>query len=152
MGGTAYDVTGASPYSEGEIVSIQAVAASGYQFAGWAAPAGSVANAYAAATTFAMPAQNIVVTATFQVIPTTSGCFIATAAYGCPTAEQIDILRGFREGVLLGSAAGSQFVDLYYRLSPSIADFISGNSFLKTAVRELLVDPVVWVIGAAGDV
>ena len=85
-------------------------------------------------------------------VPTTSGCFIATAAYGCPTAEQIDILRGFRDGVLLGSAAGSQFADLYYRLSPPIADFISGHSFLKTVVRELLVDPVVWVIGAAGDV
>jgi hypothetical protein len=152
MGGTAYDVTGASPYSEGEIVSIQAAAASGYQFAGWAAPAGSLANAYAAATTFTMPAQNVVVTATFQVIPTTSGCFIATAAYGCPTAEQIDILRGFRDGVLLGSAAGSQFVDLYYRLSPPVADFMSGDSLLRTLVRELLIDPVVWLVGATGDI
>jgi hypothetical protein len=43
-------------------------------------------------------------------------------------------------------------VDLYYRLSPPIADFISGNSFLRTVVRELLVDPVVWVVGAAGDI
>jgi hypothetical protein len=152
MGGTAYDVTGTSPYSEGEVVSIQAIAASGYQFAGWAAPAGSLANAYAAATIFTMPAQNVVVTATFQVIPTTSGCFIATAAYGTPTAEQLDVLREFRDGVLLESAAGSQFVALYYRLSPPIADFISGNSFLRTLVRELLVDPVVWVVGATGDV
>jgi uncharacterized repeat protein (TIGR02543 family) len=152
MGGTAYDVTGASPYNEGEVVSIQATAASGYQFAGWAAPAGSLANAYASATTFTMPAQNVVVTATFQVISTGSGCFIATAAYGNPTVEQLDVLRGFRDGVLLESAAGSQFVALYYRLSPSIADFISGNSFLRTVVRELLVDPVVWVVGAAGDI
>ena len=151
MGGTAYDVTGASPYNEGEVVSIQAIAASGYQFAGWAAPAGSLANAYAAATTFTMPAQNVVVTATFQVIPTTSGCFIATAAYGSPTAEQLDVLREFRDGVLLESTAGSQSVDLYYRLSPPIADFISVNSFLRTLVRELLVDPVAWVVGAAGD-
>jgi uncharacterized repeat protein (TIGR02543 family) len=152
MGGTAYDVTGTSPYNEGEVVSIQAIAASGYQFAGWAAPAGLLANAYATATTFTMPAQNVVVTATFQVSSTTSGCFIATAAYGSPTAEQLDVLRGFRDGVLLESAAGSQFVALYYRLSPPIADYISGNSFLKTLVRELLVDPVVWVVGAAGDV
>jgi uncharacterized repeat protein (TIGR02543 family) len=152
MGGTAYDVTGASPYNEGEVVSIQAIAASGYQFAGWAAPAGSLANAYAAATTFTMPAQNVVVTATFQVIATTSGCFIATAGYGSSTAEQLDVLREFRDGVLLESAVGSQFVDLYYRLSPPIADFMSGNSFLRTLVRELLVDPVVWVVGAAGDI
>jgi len=150
MGGTAYDVTGASPYSEGEVVSIQAVAASGYQFAGWAVPAGTLANAYAAATTFTMPAQNVVVTATFQVIPTSSGCFIATAAYGSPVAEQLDVLRGFRDGVLLESGAGSQFVDLYYRLSPPVADFISGDSLLRTLVRELLIDPVVWMVGSAG--
>jgi hypothetical protein len=152
MGGTAYDVTGGSPYSEGDVISIQAVAASGYQFAGWAAPAGSFANAYAAATTFTMPAQNVVVTATFQVVQTTSGCFIATAAYGTPTAEQIAVLREFRDGVLLESAAGSQFIDLYYRLSPPIADFISGNSFLRTVVRELLVGPLVWVVGATGEI
>jgi uncharacterized repeat protein (TIGR02543 family) len=152
MGGTAYDVTGTSPYSEGEVVSIQAVAASGYQFVGWSAPTGSLASQYGLATTFTMPAQNVVVTATFQIASTGTGCFIATAAYGSPTAEQLDVLREFRDGVLLESAAGSQFVALYYRLSPPIADFISGNSFLRTLVRELLVDPVVWVVGAAGDI
>jgi uncharacterized repeat protein (TIGR02543 family) len=152
MGGTAYDATGTSPYNQGEVVNIQAVAASGYQFVGWTAPAGSFVNYLAPATTFTMPAQDVVVTATFQVASTTSGCFIATAAYGSPAAEQIDVLREFRDGVLLESAAGSQLVDLYYRLSPPIADFISGNSFLRTVVRELLVDPVVWVVGAAGDI
>jgi uncharacterized repeat protein (TIGR02543 family) len=152
MGGTAYDVSGASPYNEGEIVSIQATAASGYQFAGWAAPAGALANAYAAATTFTMPGENVVVTATFQVISTATGCFVGSAAYGSPLAEQLDVLREFRDGVLLESAAGSQLVALYYRLSPPMADFISGNSFLRTMVRELLVDPVVWVVGATGDI
>jgi hypothetical protein len=53
---------------------------------------------------------------------------------------------------LLESGAGSQFVDLYYRLSPPIADFISGDGFLTTLVRELLVDPVVWMVAAAGDI
>jgi len=102
MGGTAYDVTGTSPYNEGEIVSIQATAASGYQFAGWAAPAGSLANAYASATTFTMPGQDVVVTATFQVSSTTSGiCFIATAAYGSSTAGQIDRCASARSCALV---------------------------------------------------
>jgi len=78
------------------------------------------------------------------------GCFIATAAYGTPTAEQIDVLREFRDIVLLKSTAGSQFVALYYQLSPPVADFISGSSFLRTLVRELLVDPIVWVVEATG--
>ena len=88
-------------------------------------------------------------TATSPVPP--SFCFIATAAYGTPTAEQIDVLREFRDVVLLESTVGSQFVDLYYQLSPPVADFIAGNSFLRTLVRELLVDPIVWLVEATGD-
>jgi hypothetical protein len=79
-------------------------------------------------------------------------CFIATAAYGTPTAEQINVLREFRDVVLLESAVGSRFVALYYWLSPPIADFIAGSSFLRTLVRELLVDPVVWIVEATGDI
>jgi len=91
-------------------------------------------------------------TATPSYPPPTGGCFIATAAYGTPAAEQIDVLREFRDSVLLESIAGSQFVALYYQLSPPVADFISGNSFLRTLVRELLVDPIVWVVEATGNI
>jgi hypothetical protein len=78
------------------------------------------------------------------------GCFIATAAYGTPTGKQIDLLREFRDVVLLRSTVGSQFVALYYQVSPPIADFIAGNELLTTLVRELLVDPIVWVVRATG--
>jgi hypothetical protein len=79
-------------------------------------------------------------------------CSIATAAYGTPTAEQIDVLREFRDVVLLKSTVGSQFVALYYKLSPPIADFIARNDLLRTLVRELLVDPIVWIVEATGDI
>ena len=85
-------------------------------------------------------------------LPPSEGCFIATAAYGTPTAEQIDVLREFRDVVLLESTVGSQFVALYYQLSPPVADFISGSSVLRTLVREFLVDPIVWVVEATGDI
>jgi hypothetical protein len=79
-------------------------------------------------------------------------CFIATAAYGTPGAEQIDVLREFRDDVLLKSAVGSEFVSLYYRLSPPIADLIAGHDLVSTIVRDLLIDPIVWMVQVTGDV
>jgi hypothetical protein len=150
MGGTATDVTGASPYFEGEVVSIQAAAAPDYQFVRWQATAGAFSNANSPSTSFQMPGADVTVTAVFEVAG--GGCFIATAAYGSPTAEQLDVLREFRDALLLENTAGSQLVALYYKLSPPVADFISGNSFLRTLVRELLVDPVVWMVEATGGI
>ena len=77
-------------------------------------------------------------------------CFIATAAYGTPTAEEIDVLREFRDVVLLKSAAGSRFVALYYRFGPPAAEAISRSDLLRTLVRELVVDPVVRMARATG--
>jgi len=85
------------------------------------------------------------------LVPPSPFCFIATAAYGSPTAEQLDVLREFRDTVLLESTLGSQFVSLYYQTSPPIADFIAENEILRTLVRELLVDPIVWVVDATGN-
>ena len=73
------------------------------------------------------------------------GCFIATAAYGTSSMVEIDILRAFRDEVLLESAVGSQLVELYYQTSPPVADFISGSSLLRTIVRELVIGPMVSV-------
>jgi len=75
--------------------------------------------------------------------PTGGLCFIATAAYGTETAGQLDILRDFRDQVLLKNDLGSRFVEAYYKVSPPVADFIAENDFLRTVVREALIDPVV---------
>jgi hypothetical protein len=80
------------------------------------------------------------------------GCFIATAAYGTASAAEIDVLRAFRDDVLLESAVGSQLVDWYYQTSPPVADFISGNSLLRTIVRELVIDPIVSVATFTQDI
>jgi hypothetical protein len=63
------------------------------------------------------------------------GCFIATAAYGTSTAEELDVLRSFRDEVLLESALGSHLVEWYYQTSPPVADFISGNEVTGTLWR-----------------
>jgi len=68
--GTATDETNAGPYPEGTIVTIKAVANSGYRFVNWTAPAGVFGNANTAETTFIMPGQAVTVTANFELIPT----------------------------------------------------------------------------------
>jgi hypothetical protein len=76
-----------------------------------------------------------------------SGCFIATAAYGTPLAEQIGELRRWRDASLLRHAPGTAFTDAYYRLSPSIASRVAASEPLAGAVRALLV-PVIALIRA----
>jgi len=63
------------------------------------------------------------------------GCFIATAAYGSPLHPHLDILRDFRDKYLIPNRSGRKLVELYYRYSPRIADFIAKHKLLKVAVR-----------------
>jgi len=69
-------------------------------------------------------------------------CFIATSAYGTPMADEIRILREFRDKYLLTNPPGRAFVDFYYRVSPPIAEFITEHPSLKPIVRAGLL-PVV---------
>ena len=73
-------------------------------------------------------------------------CFIATAVYGTDSTEEIDILREFRDVVLLPSGLGAELVSLYYKISPPIAEVISRDDFLRTAVKVGLVDPIVAIL------
>lgn len=75
-----------------------------------------------------------------------AGCFIATAAYGSSSAEEIDILRQFRDESLCKNALGTWFIRNYYIFSPPIADFIADNKVLRTLVKEYLVNPTVKIL------
>lgn len=69
-------------------------------------------------------------------------CFIATAAYGTPMADEVGILREFRDEYLVTNPAGQALVGLYYRVSPPIAEFITEHPGLKPIVRAGLLPAV----------
>jgi hypothetical protein len=65
-------------------------------------------------------------------------CFVATAAYGSPLAEEIWALRRFRDRYLMTNPAGRAFVDAYYSVGPYAADIIAEHPWMRTITRVLL--------------
>jgi hypothetical protein len=66
------------------------------------------------------------------------GCFIATAAYGSDMAEEVLVLRQFRDQYLLKYSAGQKFVEMYYRYSPPLANYISKYDSLRAVIRWII--------------
>lgn len=66
------------------------------------------------------------------------GCFVATAAFGSPMAQQVEILRRFRDGYLLTNHPGRAFAAWYYRHGPAAANYIKDKPLAKAAVRAFL--------------
>jgi hypothetical protein len=75
-----------------------------------------------------------------------TNCFIATAAYGTPFATELNVLRDFRDQVLMTTAAGRALVRGYYAASPTLAAFILQNDTLRDLTRKALI-PFVWFAG-----
>jgi subtilisin family serine protease len=73
-----------------------------------------------------------------------SRCFIATAAYGSPLHPRVAALRSFRDRFLLTNIPGRFFVGVYYRVSPSLADFISHHEVVRSLSRVALL-PLIWL-------
>lgn len=75
-------------------------------------------------------------TAPAPVVPKSSSkCFIATAAYGTPMQDEVRYLRAFRDQYLLTNDLGRKVVELYYTVSPPVADYIREHDTLRSVVR-----------------
>jgi uncharacterized delta-60 repeat protein len=73
---------------------------------------------------------------------TKDSCFIATAAYGSILDRHVEILREFRDSVLMSSRGGQFLIGFYYQVSPGIATVIAQSDMLRWIVRVALM-PVV---------
>jgi len=125
-------------YPLGADVSLVAEPDEGGQFIRWSGDVDTIADVNAATTTITMDNS-------YSIIANFSGggwCFIATAAYDTPMAEEIGILREFRDEYLLTNPVGKALVEFYYRVSPPIAEFITEHPSLKPIVRAWLVPAV----------
>lgn len=79
-------------------------------------------------------------------------CLIATSTYGSELSPQVQVLREFRDGAVLSTFAGSQFMAgfnaWYYSFSPYIADLIASSSVAQFVMRILLF-PMITVLQVA---
>lgn len=69
----------------------------------------------------------------------TSGCLIATAAYGTELAPQVQLLREVRDNVLFSTNSGTTFMagfnQFYYVFSPTISDLERQSPIFKEIIK-----------------
>ena len=75
-------------------------------------------------------------------------CFIATAVYGSPMAYEINVLRDFRDTLLMQGLLGKTLVKIYYRFSPPIACVVAKHNTLRLLLREML-KPIIMLVSHA---
>jgi hypothetical protein len=87
---------------------------------------------------------------TLQVVSgSVDACFVATAAYGSMMANDVELLRSFRDTALESTALGELGVETYYTFGPALAGVIGQSDLLRTSARDAL-RPLVESIRRAG--
>lgn len=69
-------------------------------------------------------------------------CFVATAAMGRDDHPDVEVLRAFRDAVLLPKPWGRWFIRCYYKIGPMLACAIRRSSFLRGVACRFVVRPL----------
>ncbi|HEU4732016.1 MAG TPA: fibronectin type III domain-containing protein [Kofleriaceae bacterium] len=69
-------------------------------------------------------------------------CFVATAAYGSLLANDVEMLRRFRDLWLKRSVLGELAVETYYTFGPPVAGVVGESDLLRSTARDFLT-PIV---------
>ncbi|MGD8861091.1 MAG: hypothetical protein PVI30_13880 [Myxococcales bacterium] len=73
-----------------------------------------------------------------RAFATVTPCFVATAAWGTPLADEIGALRRFRDRHMLTNPVGRALVSAYYSVGPDLADLIRDHDGLRAVARTAL--------------
>jgi hypothetical protein len=79
------------------------------------------------------------------VVAKKGACFVATACYGNYDAPEVEVLRRYRDEILLRNFLGEMLVKFYYSISPYIARRIEKSDFLKKIVKLYLLQPIIKI-------
>src|SRR3569832_2183231 len=82
------------------------------------------------------------VVTTARVSGSVDACFVATAAYGSVMANDVEVLRRFRDMALAANALGELGVETYYTFGPALAGVIGESDLLRSSARDVLA-PIV---------
>ena len=73
-------------------------------------------------------------------------CFVATAAYGSLLANDVEMLRRFRDQYLQSNVLGELAVETYYSVGPAVAGVVDQSEPLRATARTALA-PLVHFLG-----
>ncbi len=76
---------------------------------------------------------------------TVDACFIATAAYGSVMANDVEMLRRFRDLLLHDTVLGELAVEAYYTFGPAVSGVVGESELLRATARAALA-PIVAVV------
>ncbi len=67
-----------------------------------------------------------------------SGCYIATMAYGSYDHPQVIVLRNYRDNVLSKSFLGIEFIQFYYKYSPVLVEKLKDKPVVNKIIKSVL--------------
>jgi hypothetical protein len=66
------------------------------------------------------------------------GCYIATMVYGSYEANEVLILRNYRDNVLSKTRFGNTLINIYYSISPSLVSILKDSKSVNKLIKRSL--------------
>ena len=92
------------------------------------------------------------ITDTSGAILAQAACFVVTAVCGDPLAFEVQVMRQFRDRVLMRSWLGRMAAVVYWRVGPILAKWLGNRPRLCRCIRWLALSPLSrWLSHIMGD-